>query len=95
MEEATELFGLMQERIRLAEAARMRPVPAPEAKPARRAPAAPGTGAVPLSDEMLLAGVLAMGAGTGLLAAIAKRMGEGAPAARSTEGRSGSRTASR
>jgi len=83
MEEATELFGLMQGFLRASEAARLalqgaaasagpaKP-PAPKAKPAA------GSG-IPAADDLMVAGILAMGAGAGLLAAITKRMTEGAP----------------
>lgn len=78
MEEATELFGMMQGMLRTSEVARLSRAPPPEPKP--RAPPRAPTGAVPrvpAPDDLLLAGILAMGAGAGLLAAISKRMTEG------------------
>jgi hypothetical protein len=79
MEEATELFALMQTMLaranELARASAMRPsstvpvAPVPEAP--RVAPAASS------SDDLLLVGLLAMGAGAGLLAALSKRIAEG------------------
>jgi len=78
MEEATELFGLMQGMLRASEAARLARVAQPDATPVP-APRTPKPAAVgmPMSDDLLLAGILAMGAGAGLLAAITKRMNEG------------------
>ena len=84
MEEATELFNVMQAMIaRANEIARaaaqrvptaMAPAPlAPSLPPPRGAPAAAG------GDDLLLVGILAMGAGAGLLAALSKRMGEPNP----------------
>jgi hypothetical protein len=78
MEEAAELFALMQGMIQTSEAARlalMRMPPLARATPGSlapppRAPAAPGGG----SDDLLLIGLLAMGAGAGLLAAMTKRI---------------------
>jgi len=78
MEEATELFGLMQGFLRASEAARTAAVAPPplEAKPPKRPSAAPGTVPVPAADDLLTVGILAMGAGAGLLAAITKKMAE-------------------
>jgi hypothetical protein len=83
MEEATELFGAMQEMIRASEAARLAAVaqtapPAIAGGPAK--PHAPARPAPPSgSDDMFLVGLLAMGAGAGLLAALTKRISEGTP----------------
>lgn len=77
MEEATELFTIMQEELAASEAARLALsrspasartvfVPPPETLP-RPALSAGG-------DELLLVGLLAMGAGAGLLAAMTKRI---------------------
>ena len=83
MEEATELFGLMQGMLRNSELARQAAVRAAGSS----APAAPIPGALsPVrstappsgSDDLLLVGILAIGAGAGLLAAMAKRI-EGGP----------------
>jgi len=79
MEEATELFTIMQGMLQTSEAARVAiartPPPPPSSAmhppPAAR-PAAPppsGTG-----DDLLLVGLLAMGAGAGLMAALTKRI---------------------
>lgn len=89
MEEATELFGIMQAMLRASETARLMatasgPIPPPppgttiSVSPAgtpvsvRSAPAS--------SDDFLLMGILAMGAGAGLLAALARRISEAPPA---------------
>lgn len=94
MEEATELFTLMQAMLaRANEAARVAayraaaqapPAPAPSAGalPAPRGPPAPAS-----SDDFLLVGLLAMGAGAGLLAALSKRLGDAAPPAPAGGGR--------
>ena len=86
MEEATELFTIMQSMIQTSEAARaamMRAVPAPPVtgpvtvRPPS-GPAAPSSG-----DDLLLVGLLAMGAGAGLLAAMTKRIQDATPSAAS------------
>ncbi len=84
MEEATELFGIMQAMLRAAETARqlaIRAVPvAPLSPPLGAPPPTPPTPVRALantSDDFLLMGILAMGAGAGLLAALARRMQEG------------------
>jgi hypothetical protein len=90
MEEATELFGIMQGMLRQGEAARqalMRMPPSSPAlglreRPPAPAPAAPSTA----SDDFFLLGILAMGAGAGLLAAMTKRMQDLTPPA-APEGR--------
>jgi hypothetical protein len=78
MEEATELFNLMQGMLQASEAARAAlartppPPPTPGVRPtpiARPPPVTPGSG-----DDLLLVGILAMGAGAGLLAAMTKRI---------------------
>ena len=87
MEEATELFTIMQSMIQTSEAARaalVRAVPAPPIPgptPVRpvAAPAAPSGG-----DDLLLVGILAMGAGAGLLAAMTKRIQDATPPASTT-----------
>ncbi len=79
MEEATELFTIMDAMIRASEAARvaMSRAPAIAAVPPAIAPPRP-TAPVPASagmgDEFFLFGLMAMGAGAGLLAAMAQRM---------------------
>jgi len=98
MEEATELFTLMQGMLRQSEAARaamMRLPPPPSAVPSAKAqpPAVP---AVRSADDFLLLGVLAMGAGAGLIAALTKRMQDlAAPATPEDKGRSGPGASSR
>jgi LPXTG-motif cell wall-anchored protein len=93
MEEATELFTLMQGMIaranELARAAAYRsPVPPAPAGASPRPPTpVPATGGSS-SDDLLLVGILAMGAGAGLLAALARRMGDPPPSAPSGSGRS-------
>jgi len=88
MEEATELFALMEAMLRASEAARRvatvapaRPMGAPG--PVR--PSAPGVAVSSAPDDMFLVGLLAMGAGAGLLAAMARRLGEAAPPPREPE----------
>lgn len=85
MEEATELFALMQGMIaranEVARAATYRtPTPSVPAvvppPPPSRLPGAPSS-----ADDFLLVGLLAMGAGAGLLAALSKRIGDVTPAA--------------
>ncbi len=80
MEEATELFALMQGMIaranEVARATAMRTPSAP-AVPVAPVPEAPKLATGPSSsDDLLLVGLLAMGAGAGLLAALSKRIGE-------------------
>ena len=100
MEEATELFSLMQAMIaranEVARAAALRPASViaaaggPPPPPPARAPAAPGS-----SDDFLLVGLLAMGAGAGLLAALAKRLGDPSSPSPAGGGRSSPGAASR
>lgn len=87
MEEATELFGIMQGMLRESLAVRARlegartkgapspPPPAPAAAPTAPSPTAPVRGAPP-ADDLLLLGLLALGAGAGLGAAFARRLGQ-------------------
>ena len=86
MEEATELFGIMQGMLARSETSRQALMAAsrsrgltgtttPTAAPAPRTPTTMGG-----SDEMLLFGLIAMGAGAGLVAALTKRIQEGATA---------------
>jgi hypothetical protein len=86
MEEATELFALMQALLRASEAARRaagvpslaRPdIGARLAGEPRRGPAGPSP-----PDDMFLVGLLAMGAGAGLLAAMARRLADGSAPSR-------------
>lgn len=86
MEEATELFGLMQVMLRQSEAARVALVRAAAAPPPttlrERAVvevAARPAGPTAASDDFFLLGILAMGAGAGLLAAMTKRLSDLAP----------------
>jgi hypothetical protein len=90
MEEATELFGIMQGMLQRSEAARLAlsaaasnaPPPPPRATPVP--PAAPGTGPM-MSEDTVLLGLLALGMGTGLVTALTKRLQEGnLPAATTT-----------
>lgn len=77
MEEATELFGIMQAMLRDSQTARARLERAPPAappKPSAAAPAAAAPSRAPVSDDLVLLGLLALGAGTGLGAAFAKKM---------------------
>ncbi len=77
MEEATELFALMEGMLRASEAARTALLRTPPAPPSLAAPVAPPrTALAPVGggDDFLLLGILAMGAGAGLIAAMGKRM---------------------
>lgn len=81
MEEATELFTLQQSALG-AMAARARPVPPPPPPESGRAtyPASPGVPApIRLDEEGLAYGLLLLGAGAGVLAAVLKRTREGPP----------------
>jgi hypothetical protein len=80
MEEAAELFAIMQGMLQTSEAARLalmrasrQPVTTGHVAPPPRPPPPPGGGS---SDDLLLVGLLAMGAGAGLLAAMTKRIQE-------------------
>ena len=83
MEEATELFTIMQSMIQSSEAARaamLRIPPPPSAVAPPPPPAPPTPPGLPMSgDDMLLVGLIGMGAGAGLLAAMTKRFQEAAP----------------
>jgi len=85
MEEATELFTIMQGMIQageLARAALMRVPPPPSAVAPSIVPPPPPTGPVTAGgDDLLLVGLLAMGAGAGLLAAMTKRIQDATPPA--------------
>jgi len=98
MEEATELFTLMQGMLRQSEASRaalMRVPPPPPSAASSKAKPAPAP-AARNADDFLLLGVLAMGAGAGLLAALMKRMQElTPPATPETPGSSRSSVSSR
>ena len=83
MEEATELFGIMQGMLRQSEAARLAMLrlaapPPPAGVKERPAPTGLPT-ATAASDDFFLLGLLAMGAGAGLLAAMAKRLQDLSP----------------
>jgi len=78
MEEATELFTIMQGMLQASEAARLALMRAPRpaaptghVAPPPRTPPPPGGSS---TDDLLLVGLLAMGAGAGLFAAMTKRM---------------------
>jgi hypothetical protein len=96
MEEATELFAIMQAMLRASELAARRasagavaPPPPVTGLPSMRAPRTP-VAASSAPDDMFLVGLLAMGAGAGLLAAMARRLGDAAGPAdgdKRTEGR--------
>jgi len=83
MEEATELFSLMQTMLRNSEMARVAALRLSTNLPPAPPPASPrvpaGPVGAPASDDMLLVGLLAMGAGAGLLAAMAKRLSSPPP----------------
>lgn len=96
MEEATELFGLMQGMLRASEQARLLAVRSTAATPSLPAPSAPRVipppppagGSNVAADDFLLMGFLMMGAGAGLLAALTKRIQDapGPPAPRPASG---------
>jgi hypothetical protein len=75
MEEATELFNLQQQMLASALAARGS-VPPPPPGPAPAGTAAPAP-SVTFNEDSLAFGLLALGAGAGVLAAILKRSQEG------------------
>ncbi len=96
MEEATELFAILQAMLRASETARLAAVARPSASPsAPPGPVARSPGATPAGpDDLLLVGLLAMGAGAGLLAAMAQRLATlPAPATREGKGPGTGRTA--
>ncbi len=78
MEEATELFAIMQGMLQTSEAARLALMRAPRPTTSVERPAAPPRVPPPpggsSGDDLLLVGLLAMGAGAGLLAAMTKRI---------------------
>ena len=82
MEEATELFGMMQGMLRTSELARqaaLRAMAAPPPKGMAQAPkaaAAEPSGAGIPPDDLLMLGLLGTGAAAGVLAAITKRLQE-------------------
>ena len=87
MEEATELYGIMEGMLRTSEAARAALMRSPMALAPAEPPARPKAAPPPSgggSDEFFLLGILAMGAGAGLLAAMTKRLQE-LPSATSTD----------
>jgi hypothetical protein len=80
MEEATELFGLMQGMLRISQLAARAGTMAPASRDAPARPAVPlAPGSPPASDDLFLIGILAMGAGAGLMAAMAQRLAAGTP----------------
>jgi len=90
MEEATELFTLMQAMLQTSEAARLA-LMRTSTTPTPAVPAPPSPSSSPVTptvtgnlDDLLLVGLLAMGAGAGLLAANAKRV-QGASSATGTD----------
>jgi hypothetical protein len=83
MEEATELFNLMQVTLSRSEAGRLAALAAANANrstsPPRLPPPPPGTPTLGTTDDLLLVGLLAMGTGAGLVAALTKRVQELTP----------------
>lgn len=82
MEEATELFALQQSLISQASVMSRSPPPPPDVGPAETVTPIPTPSAASgttgaFSDENIALGLLAMGAGIGLLAAVLKRAQEG------------------
>jgi hypothetical protein len=94
MEEATELFGLMQGMLRTSEIARQAAIraiasrgAAPSAPPAAKPPTgAPPAGGTLSADELLMLGLLGTGAASGVLAALTKRVQELMASAPSPQG---------
>jgi hypothetical protein len=88
MEEATELFGIMQGMLRTSELARQAalrlPAPPPSRVPEAPPPVEGRPPLVPVTDDLFLAGLLAMGAGAGLLAALSKRTVDSSSSSSST-----------
>jgi hypothetical protein len=85
MEEATELFGMMQAMLRASELGRQAALRAMATSPSTRAPApsgsttptpAPAPGGIPSADDLLMLGMLGTGAAAGVLAALTKRIQE-------------------
>ena len=83
MEEATELYALMDGMLRASEAARIALMRAPPPPTVERAAAPlapkPPPPAASAGEDFFLLGILAMGAGAGLLAAMTKRMQDLSP----------------
>jgi hypothetical protein len=81
MEEASELFGLMQDSLATAAQAVRQATLAPPPRGGGRTMTPPPPGVtpipIPMRDEDVALGLLALGAGAGLLAAILKRSSEG------------------
>ena len=98
MEEATELYTIMDGMLRASEAGRlaaMRTMPSPMVppeKPMTPPPSAPAAAASSAGDDFFLLGILAMGAGAGLLAAMTKRMQDLVPSAPPRPSSSGSKS---
>ena len=79
MEEATELFGIMDGMVRIAEARMAAAIVAAGGRPAAPTPPpkrAPSVASPFPGDDLLWLTILGAGAGAGVLAAIAKRAGE-------------------
>jgi hypothetical protein len=101
MEEATELFGVMQGMLRQSEVARAAalrapPPPPPMGYPPPAVPRPPAVAPVGGADDFFLLGLLAMGAGAGLLAALTKRIQDlTTPAAPTNRGNAGSGASTR
>jgi hypothetical protein len=84
MEEATELFGLMQGMLQRSEAGRLAAAAAagtaPPPSPPGPSPAVPSAGLTGapamMSDDTILLGLLALGVGAGLVTAVTKRFHE-------------------
>lgn len=89
MEEATELFALQQAMIRAAyqpAPSSSRAPPPPPPPPSASSPTASVAPLRPmLSDDAFLLGLMAIGAGSGLIAALIKRSQELSPGVRSPE----------
>lgn len=81
MEEAIELFALMDDTIRMLRTTSMRAPPAVARPSPAAAPAPPPSASGPTSgiatDDLLTAGVLMIGAGAGIAAALRRRAAEG------------------
>jgi hypothetical protein len=92
MEEATELFGIMQGMLQRSETNRLALMAASRSRGATPVAASPSPAPTPAavsaagSDDLLLFGLLAMGAGAGLVAAVTKRIQAGAPPATGSPG---------
>jgi hypothetical protein len=80
MEEATELFASMQAMIRAGEVARRTAAPVVPSPPPGLSRVRGPVVAPAAADDLFLIGILAMGAGAGMLAAMARRLAEPAAA---------------